>query len=142
MPIDRPLRERSNWVISDPVLNLSSSRLDMDDEEFLSVLVLKAVSAMVSRDRAELQKGYYRIRGNIEYYFNEMNLYPGEFVPPATHADCPFHINRLNDGTGWAIDAPLKLTSGEISDLEIRMTIYHIPTTIGFLIAYHDILVP
>lgn len=97
---------------------------------------------MVNRDRTELEKGHYSIRGHVEHYFNEMDLYPGEFSSPATEADCPYHLYKLNDGTGWRIDAPLKLASGEISDLEIRLAIYHIPSTGGFLIRYLDILVP
>ncbi|WP_342235351.1 hypothetical protein [Inquilinus sp. OTU3971] len=114
----------------------------MDYEEFLSVLVMKAVSALVNRDRAELAKGHYSVRGSIEHYFNEMDLYPGEFSPPITERDCPYHLYKLNDGAGWRIDAPLKLASGEISDLEVRLAIYRMPTTGGFLIEYQDILVP
>jgi len=114
----------------------------MDHEEFLPALVLKAISAMISRDRVELQKGYYSIRGGIELYFNEMDLYPGKFTSPRTRADCPYHLYKLNDSTGWRVDAPLMLISGDISDLEIRLAIYPMPTTGGFLIEYQDILVP
>ena len=109
-------------------------------DEWIKDAAYSALAAISNRDWRFLHESNVASRLTQKQIENELALYPATLAPPPLSSKDKFIGDEFFDKTGWWIVCPFYNKDGDITDLELQMSVFG--KFDEYRIEITDILVP